>query len=212
MFIWTGNGLDSRANTALIFWRHEGFFIQRGAGGRIVYSFSFISIQCCGFEHLATAHLKATHWISGLVDVHGNNCQAGTQMIFHSALFFRCRLSASLRSTSSEGFFNSSSFLLMANICIRLISTWINSCFNLCQLMTAEFCPSNMRSKPFWYSMMLVRWYGSFWITVYIKMRDFHSFFGGEHVAITRVGHISITSWWFQPIWKKLVKLDHFPK
>lgn len=110
--------IREQANTVLLFWRHEGFFIQRGAGGRIVYSFSFISIQCCGFEHLATAHLKATHWISGLVDVHGNNCQAGTQMIFHSALFFRCRLSASLRSTSSEGFSNSSSFLLMANICI----------------------------------------------------------------------------------------------
>ena len=79
---------------------------------------SFISTQCGGFAHQATAHLKATHWIFGLVDVHGNNCQDGTQMIFHSALFFRCRLSASLRSTSSEGFFNSSSFLLMANICI----------------------------------------------------------------------------------------------
>ena len=113
--------IREQANTALIFWRHEGPFVQRGAGGRIVYSFSFISTQCGGFEHFehqATAHLKATHWIFDLVDVHGNNCQAGTQMIFHSALFFRCRLSASLRSTSSEGFFNSSSFLLMANICI----------------------------------------------------------------------------------------------
>ena len=43
--IGTGNGLDSRANTALIFWRHEGLFIQRGAGGRISYSLALYPLN-----------------------------------------------------------------------------------------------------------------------------------------------------------------------
>ena len=160
--IWTGNGLDSRANIVLLLWRHEGLFIQRGAGGSIAYSFALYPLNVVvSLEHLATAHLKATHWIlwfggctwKQLSRWHSNDLPFS--IIFQVPAFSFIAFNFKWRAFQFI-------FLLVNGKHLHqpvwLISTWINSCFNLCQLMTAEFCPSNMRSKPFWYSIMLVSW------------------------------------------------------
>lgn len=157
---WKWNGFASKRSVVIVeTWGALCF--SRGGGDSSLTPKGFEkSTQRGGFEHQATPSLKATHWILvwwmymettvklALTSIQHYFSGAGWNSFI--AFNFKWRVFQFI-------------FLLVNGKHLHqpvwLISSWINPCFHLCQLMTAEFCPSNMPlrhlSKPFWYSIML---------------------------------------------------------